>query len=119
MGRDRATRQAGWSVESYTDRRGKSAPVEFIESSPAKERAKVARTLELLQEFGLALGLPHAWPIEGLWELRAGTGRLFYFAHTGRRFIILHGYHKKGRKAPRREIETALRRMALFLEGQQ
>ena len=52
----------------------------------------------------------------GLWELRAGAGRLFYAAHAGQRFIVLHGHRKKGRKAPRNEIETALRRWSDFLE---
>jgi phage-related protein len=34
----------------------------------------------------------------------------------GRRFIVLHGYHKRSQAAPRREIETARRRWIRFLE---
>ncbi len=65
-------------------------------------------------------GLPHARPIDaGLWELRAGAARLFYFAYINRRFIMLHGYRKQSQKAPRQEIETARRRWAAFLEGEQ
>jgi phage-related protein len=75
--------------------------------------------LDLLQEFGPLLGMPHARPVGDLWELRAGPGRLFYFAYMGRRFIILHGYRKQGPKAPKREIETAMRRWADFLEREQ
>jgi phage-related protein len=74
--------------------------------------------LDLLKERGIALGLPYARPIEEFWELRAGAGRLFYVAYTGRRFIVLHGYYKKTRKAPRREIETARRRWVQFLESE-
>ena len=44
--------------------------------------------------------------------------RLFYFAYTGRQFIILHAFRKKGQKTPRKEIETAERRMKRFLEGE-
>jgi phage-related protein len=71
-------------------------------------------------EFGVLLKLPHARPVEaGLWELRAGSTRVFYFAYVGRRFILLHGYRKRSQKAPKREIETALRRRADFLEKEQ
>jgi hypothetical protein len=51
-------------------------------------------------------------------ELRASASRFFYFAFTGRRFVILHGYRKKSQKAPRREIEAALRRMDGYVERQ-
>jgi hypothetical protein len=65
----------------------------------------------------MALGDPHARPIsDKLWELRAGAGRIFYVALTGRRFTLLHAYIKKSRKAPEREIETARRRLADLLE---
>ena len=43
---------------------------------------------------------------------RTGPGYILHFAYTGRRFVLLHGYTKKAREAPRREIETAQRRMA-------
>jgi len=108
---------AEWTVEFYKDTRGSSPAREFLRQLPRAEQADLLRAIDLLREFGLALKLPHACPIEkGLWELRAGAGRLFYVAHSGRRFVILHGYRKKSRKAPRQEIETALRRWADLLE---
>jgi phage-related protein len=85
-------------------------------SLPKKDQAEVLRVVDLLQEFGLSLGMPHARPIAGMWELRAGGGLLFYVAYMGRRFIILHGYLKQGQKAPAKEIKTAERRWADFLE---
>ena len=107
----------GWTVEFYRDARGRSPAREFLPQLPKPERADMLRAIDLLQEFGLALRLPHARPVErGLWELRAGAGRLFYVAHAARRFIVLHGYRKKGRKAPRNEIELALKRWSDFLE---
>jgi phage-related protein len=87
-----------------------------VQSLPKKDQAELLRAIDLLQEFGLQLGMPHARPIAGLWELRGGAGRLFYVAHTGRRFIILHGYRKQSQVTPRREIETAQRRWADLLE---
>jgi phage-related protein len=109
------------------DRRGRSPVAEFLDALPAKEQAEAARTIDLLQEFGIHLGMPHARPVIGhpkLWELRPGPNRIFpvpghrtgYFAHVGRTFILLHAYRKKGRKAPEREIAIAERRLAELLE---
>lgn len=113
------TQQTKWAIEFYTDTRGKSAAVKFINELPVQTRARVRNALRLLREFGVLLQLPHARPISGhrkLWELRAGTIRLFYFTHTGHRFIVLHAFRKKSQKTPRREIAVAERRMAEFLE---
>jgi len=109
-----------WTVEFYTDARGRSEVGEFINRLPVRDRARVRNALRLLREFGVLLKLPHARHIEReLWELRAGAIRLLYFAHTGRCFIILHGFRKKTRRTPRGEINTAQHRIAEFLEGEQ
>ena len=115
------TESPRWAVEFYTDARGKSALHEYVNGLQAKERAKAYNYLRLLRDFGIGLGEPYASPLAGhkpLWELKPGAIRLFYFAHTGRRFIVLHGFRKKGRKTPPRHIATAERRMADFLEGE-
>ena len=109
-----------WQVEFYADPRGKSPVVDFINGLPVQDRVRVRNALRLLREFGILLRLPHARPISGqpkLWELLAGGVRLFYFAHAGRRFIVLHGFRKKSAKTPAREIATAVRRMSRFLES--
>lgn len=111
--------QAGWTVEFYVDARGNSPVTAFMDGLPEQEQAKMARAIALLREFGTLLGMPHARHIErGLWELRAGAGRIFYFAHTGRRFILLHAYLKQRQVAPRQEVATARRRGTEFLEGE-
>ena len=43
------THQDDWTVEFFTDVRGKSPPLEFINSLPKREQAKIARVLELLR----------------------------------------------------------------------
>lgn len=110
-----------WTIEFFTTVRGTSPVLEYVDGLQAGERAKVYYHLRLLREFGINLREPHASPLEGhkpLWELKPGPIRLFYFAHKGRRFIILHAFRKKGQKTPRRHIKTAERRMAEFLEGE-
>lgn len=106
-----------WKISFYTDHRGKSPPLEFIDSLPAMEQAKVRNALRLLKEFGVEMGMPHAKSVgEKVWELRPGGVRLFYFAYIDREFVILHGYRKQSQKAPDRELEIARRRMKELLE---
>jgi len=109
--------QGTWTVDFYFDARDRSPVLDFINALPKREQAKLLRALGLLQEFGPLLSMPHARPIDGkLWELRGGAGRIFYFAYTGRRFVLLHAYLKRTQEAPKQEIATALRRMADFVE---
>jgi phage-related protein len=106
-----------WTITFFTDHRGKSPPVEFINSLTVMEQAKIRNALRLLQEFGTGLGMPHAKPIKNkLWELRPGGIRLFYFAYINQQFIVLHGYRKQSMKAPEREIAIALKRMQELLD---
>jgi len=111
--------QADWGIETYVDSLGRSPVADFIRELQSRERAHVLRTLDLLEEFGILLPFPHTAHIEGdLWELRAGAIRIFYFAHTGRRLILLHAYYKQSRKTPRPEIDMAQKRLADFRESE-
>ncbi len=90
-----------------------------------RRRSPQARASARLSRGGVIARL---WPVFGDasraagWrravELRAGAGRVFYFACSGHKLVLLHGYVKKSRRAPKREIEMALRRMAEVLEVQ-
>ena len=108
-----------WTIEFYANIRGESTVAESLNGLAQKDQAKVYNCLRLLGELGTKVGMPHARPISGhppLWELRPGAIRVIYFAHTGRRFIILHAFRKTRRKTPSRHFTTAERRMAEFLE---
>jgi len=105
-----------WAVEFYNDARGKCPDKACIHSLPVKEQAKAIYVLQLLEQCGTLLRQPHANYIDdGLWELRAGPNRLFYFLFTGKTFIVLHGFRKKTQKTPRKEIATAKRRRDEYL----
>ena len=45
--------------------------------------------------------------MDGIWELRPGNNRVFYFCWRGDRFVLLRQFRKKSQKTPRREIERA------------
>jgi len=52
---------------------------------------------------------------KGLFELRLkaaeGIARVFFFARTGQRIVMLHQFVKKSQKTPPKEIKIARRRM--------
>jgi phage-related protein len=106
-----------WTVEFYVDAGGRSPVQEFIEGLSKQEQVTVGHVFQLLQEYGVNLGSPYVRHVEDkIWELRPGSNRLLYFAHTGRRFIILHAFRKKSQKTPRKESRAAKRHLAEFLE---
>ena len=101
-----------WSIEYYQSGNGKYPVEEFIDSLEAKSQARIARTLDLLEEFGIELGMPYAKYLEKqFWEVRVRIGRnryrIIYFLYTGKTFILLHGFSKKTDVVPRADINIA------------
>ena len=82
----------------------------FVESLDAKEIAKTIRTIELLEEFGNDLSMPHSRHLsDGLLELRVRgirEIRIFYCFHENRA-ILLHAFIKKTQKTPEKELQRA------------
>ena len=82
-------------------------------------KAKILRTIDLLERYGSFLPLPHSKQLTGydLYELRvkiaSDTVRLFYFHDKGKIFVITSGYVKK---TSVREINLALKLKLKFQE---
>ena len=109
-----------WTVDLYRDAKGNVPVEDFLTRLPEKDRARIAWTINLLEEYGLQLGSPYVKHLRGkLWELRIRAGRsayrIIYFAYVGQQFVLLHSFLKKTRKTLKRELEIAERRMADFL----
>ena len=109
-----------WEVEYYETRKGRCPVQEFIDNLDTKSRAKIARTIDLLEQFGVDLGKPYAKHVEGeLWELRTRVGtnqyRIIYLLFTGKVFILLHGFAKKSGRIPERDLKIARSRRDDFL----
>lgn len=107
---------AQWGVENYRDARGRVPVADYLDTLPLKDRARVLRTIALLEDYGPALRMPHARRLQGkVWELRIdgrpNSYRVLYAAAPERRFVLLHVFAKKTEKTPKREIETAQRRL--------
>lgn len=109
---------------SYTVKLTEEAD-EFIESIKIQKlKAKVFRTIDLLEEFGPYLSMPHSKKVitrEELYELRTQQGnnivRLFYFFLKDDIYIITSGYVKKEQKLKKSEIDKAIHIMNLVLES--
>ena len=82
----------------------------FLESLSDKEIAKAIRTIELLEEFGNNLNMPHSKHMtDGLLELRIrGTReiRIFYCFHKNKA-VLLHACIKKTQKTLDKELTKA------------
>ena len=83
---------------------------------PAGILANFLHILELIEEFGPALGKPHTSPMgDGLFEIRAkgkeGIGRAFFCTVKGQEIVILHSFIKKTQRTPKKELEKARRRL--------
>lgn len=105
-----------WKIDYYESPAGTKPVEEFIHSLEEKTQTKVIRALELLEEFGIQVGIPHAKKVIGtpMWELRilgADNIRVFYVAKRQRSFLLLHGFLKKTEKTRKKDIQIALKRL--------
>ena len=86
----------------------------FIHSLDAPTVAKVLRTIDLLEIFGHKLTLPHSKKVHAqLFELRVRGKqevRIFYTFHKDEA-VLLHGFVKKSKRIPNKEIRTALQKL--------
>ncbi len=105
-----------WTVIYYETEEGISVEEEF-ESFGPKVFARILRTANLLEEFGLELGGEYVRHVRGkIWELRVSRYRVLYFTFTGRQFVLLRAFMKKTRETPERELLTAKHRMDDYID---
>lgn len=111
-----------WTIEYYHDNKGCCPVKEFVDELFPEGQAKYIFVTRLLKEYGIHVKEPYVKPITGhkkLFEIRikdrSGISRILYFTHTGKKFVLLHGFTKKTDKTPQREIETAEERMREYI----
>lgn len=111
-----------WTIEYYLTADGKCPVREFIDRLSEEGQAKYIFITRLLVEYGFLVKEPYVKQCTGhkkMFEIRikdkAGVSRILCFTHTGRKFILLHGFTKKTKKTPRQEIQIAEERMKDYL----
>lgn len=104
---------SAFKMEIYVKVNGEVPFAEFMSGLRPQLKAKVLRDLDILERFGNKLRAPYTKSLEdGIFELRTISGnditRTLYFFYVRRTIVITHGFVKKQKKTPRREIEKAI-----------
>lgn len=109
-----------FTVVFYEEDNGVQPVREFLlHMTNHKLQAKTFAMLELLEEKGNALREPYAKHLEeGIFELRTQVKndalRTLFFYEENKIVVLVHIFVKKTRKTPRREIEVAKKRRAIY-----
>jgi len=95
---------------------GKVPVIDFINSLEKKDEAKIKSCLADIEEDGFDTSKVSFRQIKGkLWEIKIriknGGCRIFYVMLKNNTMILLHAYKKKSQKAPKKELDLALKRM--------
>jgi len=99
----------------YESAKGNIPVANFLEDVSNGNRAKVARVLDLFEEFGLSIGFKYVKKLSrGLWELRIkgkNSNLRILFTVKGRGVILLHAFEKKTQKIPKNDLKVAKARL--------
>ena len=106
-----------YEIEFYETEDGKCPIWDFLEvlrlKAPTNKDARIQHKqaslyIELLQQNGTHMNAEITKHLDdGIWELRPGNNRVFYFFYQNDTYVLLHQFRKKSQKTPKREIEKA------------
>mgnify|MGYP002555820832 FL=1 len=106
-----------YEIEFYETEDGKCPIWDFLEALPLKaptnkdariQHKQASLYIELLQQNGTHMNAEITKHLDdGIWELRPGNNRVFYFFYQNDTYVLLHQFRKKSQKTPKREIEKA------------
>ena len=106
-----------YEIEFYETEDGKCPIWDFLEAlrlkAPTNTDARIQHKqaslyIELLQQNGTHMNAEITKHLDdGIWELRPGNNRVFYFFYQNDTYVLLHQFRKKSQKTPKREIEKA------------
>ncbi len=87
----------------------------FFDEQNKKVKAKIVWTFDLVEDLERVpeTYLKHIENTDGLYEIRVQLGsdifRIFCFFDKGHLVVLINGFQKKTQKAPKKEIELALK----------
>ncbi len=98
----------------YQTAKGKMPVRDWLLNLDKTDRLTIGKDIQKV-EFGWPIGLPYCRPLgQGLYEVRSdiSDGRIarVIFSIRGQQMVLLHGFIKKTRKTPKRELDLALTR---------
>ena len=108
-----------YKIEFYETVDGFSDVIELLESLRSKvgsvkdariQYSQLVRYIELLSINGTNLPADIVKHLgDGIWELRPGFNRVFFFYYANNTYVLLHHFRKKTQKTPGREIDKAVK----------
>jgi phage-related protein len=108
---DRSKKIAG---RFYATAMGRKPVREWLLALPKEDRRIIGRDIQKI-EFLWPIGMPYCRPLgRGLWEVRSDLrgGRIarVMFCILDGEMVLLHGFEKKTKKTPTRDIDLAHKR---------
>ena len=98
-------------VYFFIDENGRSPVEEMMEDLTEKENMKIRAYFKILKEFGHMLRRPIAGYLgEGIYELRPGPFRVFYFFFIKDSVVLLHMLRKKTDQIPLNDFNLCVKR---------
>lgn len=112
-----------YEIEVYSTESGRTPVKDYLsklkKQNKNKEIAQINLFRERLQDYGMAVNNVYPETIrnlrDGIYELRPGSNRVFFFYFTGKKFVLLHAYRKHSQKAPPSEIKKAEQEMKDYI----
>ncbi len=97
-----------WGIKYHPPKGERNSPVDIIVSIPDNNnaRTKIVRWLEFMCQHSLEDWLNVKNITGKIWQLRAGSYRVYYFL-DGRDIVVVHCCRKKGKKALRKDLQRA------------
>ena len=115
-----------YEIILYEDDNGKCEIADFLRELERKSKSnkdsrvnfnKIVAYFNLLEDMGTRVGEPVTKHLDGeIWELRPLKNRFLYAYYEDNKFIVLHHFVKKTLKTPRKELETAKRKLKEYKE---
>lgn len=113
-----------YEVILYETASGRIPIKEYLEKlakeSKTSELAQIISFKERLEKHGMAVDKEFPRTIrkirDDIYELRPGKNRVFFFYYIDNKFVLLHAYRKHSEKAPKSEIDKAVKEMKDFIK---
>ena len=104
-----------FEVKVYETESGNSPIRDFLrklsKENKQNEITQIQTCVKLLEEYGMAVNNVRRHTIrsldDGLYELRPGNNRVFFFYFIENKFVLLHAYPKSSQRAPQTELRKA------------
>lgn len=112
-----------YEIEIYSTQSGNSPMREYMHKLAAKNKtneiAQIKLSMERLKQYGMAINNTFPNTIrkiqDGVYELRPGSNRVFFFYYIDTKFVVLHAYKKQSNKAPKSQIDKAIKEMKDYI----